>query len=58
MVELKFGSRVYHKRVDDLAREDRTARIAAERETVECLKERVECRKRGAEAPPMPPHLR
>jgi hypothetical protein len=59
MVELKIGSRVYHKHIDDLTREDRRARIAAERETVEWLKERVEHRKRGAQAPPpIPPHLR
>jgi hypothetical protein len=33
-------------------------RTAAERVTVEWLKERVERRKQGAEAPPIPTHLR
>ena len=55
---LKSGSRVYHKHIDDLTREDRTARIAAEREAVAWLKERVERRKRGEDAPPIPIHLR
>jgi hypothetical protein len=33
-------------------------RTAAERVTVEWLRERVERRKRGVEAPPIPTHLR
>jgi triosephosphate isomerase len=52
------GERVYYKHIDELTREDRQARIAAERETVACLKERVERRKRGEDAPPIPTQLR
>src|SRR5215211_3305320 len=51
---LRNGSRFYHKHIGDLTREDRAARIAAERETVAWLKERVEPRKRGEDAPPHP----
>jgi hypothetical protein len=58
MVPLKSGKRIYYKHIDELTREDRTARIAAERETVAWLKERVERRKRGADAPPIPIYLR
>jgi len=57
MVGLKMGERLYYKHIDELSREDRQARIAAERETVEWLKERVERRKRGEDAPPIPTHL-
>jgi hypothetical protein len=38
--------------IDDLGRLDMSSRTAAERVTMEWLKERVECRKRGAKAPP------
>lgn len=58
MVQLKGGERIYHKHVDELTREDRTDRIAAERATVDWLKQRVESRKLGTEAPPTPAHLR
>jgi hypothetical protein len=51
MVQLKSGQRIYYKHIEELTREDRADRIAAERETVEWLKERVERWKRGAEAP-------
>jgi hypothetical protein len=54
---LERGGRVSHKRVDDLGRLDMNARIAAERLTVDWLKERVERRKQRAQAPPVPAHL-
>jgi hypothetical protein len=55
---LDAGGRISHKYIDDLGRLDMNSRTAAERVTVDWLKERVECRKQGAEAPPIPPHLR
>lgn len=58
MVQLKSGERIYHKHIEELTREDRTDRIAAERATVDWQKERVESRKLGTEAPPTPAHLR
>jgi hypothetical protein len=57
-VQLKSGQRTYHKHIEELTRADRADRIAAERATVEWLKERVERRKRGEDAPPIPTHLR
>jgi hypothetical protein len=41
LVKLKVGERVYHKHIDELTREDRKARIAAEREEVAWLKKRL-----------------
>jgi hypothetical protein len=59
MVKLKVGEEVSYKHIDELRREDRQARIAAELEEVKWLKERVKLFKEGAEAPPIPPtHLR
>jgi hypothetical protein len=58
MVKLKVGQDVSYKHIEELTREDRQARIAAEREEVEWLKERVKLFKEGAEAPPIPTHLR
>ncbi len=58
MVQLKSGSRFYHKHIDELTREDRTDRIAAENETVEWLKDRVERGRLGPKAPSIPTHLR
>ena len=52
------GGKIYYKHIDDLGRFDMHFRAAAERMTVKWLKERVERRKQGAEAPPIPPHLR
>ena len=52
------GGTISYKHIDDLTSLDMRFRTAAERVTVEWLKERVERRKRGAEAPPIPPHLR
>jgi hypothetical protein len=51
------GIRIYYKRIDDLGRLDMRFRIATERVTVVWLKERVEHRKLGAEALPIPRHL-
>ena len=54
LVRLKTGEEYYHKHIDELSREDFAARIAAELETVEWLKERVERGKRDEDAPPLP----
>jgi hypothetical protein len=40
MVKLKVGEEVSYKHIDELRREDRQARIAAELEEVEWLKNR------------------
>jgi len=45
MVKLKVGERFIYKHVDELTREDRRARIAAEREEIAWLKERLGLRK-------------
>ncbi len=45
MLKLKSGQSVYYKRIDDLTREDRTARMAVEREEVDWLMKRVRLRK-------------
>jgi ABC-type glutathione transport system ATPase component len=45
MVKLKSRQRVYFKHIDELTREDRKARIAAEREQVDWLMKRVGLRK-------------
>jgi len=58
MVKLKVGEEVSYKHIDELRREDRQARIATELEEVKWLKERVKLFKEGAEAPPIPTHLR
>ena|SRR5215208_2602900 len=52
------GGTFSHKHIDDLGRFDMLSRTAAERVEVDWLKERVERRKLGAEAPPIPAHLR
>ena|SRR5215203_413712 len=52
------GGTFSHKHIDDLGRLDMTSRTAAERVVVDWLKERVERKKLGAEAPPIPAHLR
>jgi hypothetical protein len=52
------GGKIYYKHTDDLSTLDMRSRVAAEWATVEWLKERVVRRKRGAEAPPRPTHLR
>jgi hypothetical protein len=54
---LDAGGTVSHKHVDDLGRLDMNARTAAERMTVDWLKQRVESKKQGADAPPVPRHL-
>jgi len=45
MVKLKVGGDIHYKHIDELTREDRTARIAAEREEVDWLMNRVRLRK-------------
>jgi hypothetical protein len=52
------GGRISYKHIDDLGTLDVRFRIAAERVAVDRLKERVGSRKLGAEAPPIPTHLR
>jgi len=51
------GSRISYMHIDDLSIPDMYFRTAAERVQVGWLKERVARRKRGASAPPIPPHL-
>jgi hypothetical protein len=58
LVLIKEGSRIYYKHIDDLSPLDMRFVTAAERVEVEWLKERVERIKQGAEAPPIPTHLR
>jgi hypothetical protein len=45
MVKLKVGEEVSYKHIDELTREDRQARIAAESEEVEWLMSRLRLRK-------------
>jgi hypothetical protein len=45
MVKLKVGGEIRYKHVDELTREDRMARIAAEQEEVDWLMNRVRLRK-------------
>jgi hypothetical protein len=52
------GGAISYKHIDDLGRLDMNSRTAAERVTVEWLKERVGRKREGAEAPPIPTHLR
>jgi hypothetical protein len=58
LVLIKEGGRIYYKRIDDLTPLDMRFVTAAERVEAEWLKERVERRKRDADAPPIPKHLR
>jgi hypothetical protein len=41
MVKLKVGEEIHYKHIDELTREDRPARIAAETEEVDWLMERL-----------------
>jgi hypothetical protein len=50
--------RISYKHIDDLSPHDMRFITAAEWVEVGWLQERVERRKRGAEAPPIPTHLR
>jgi hypothetical protein len=52
------GGRISYKHIDDLRPHDMYFITAAERVEVGWLKERVERRKQGAQAPPIPTHLR
>ena len=58
IVSIKEGGKISYKHIDDLSSLDMRFVSAAQREEVGWLKERVERRKLGAEAPPMPKHLR
>ena len=58
LVSIKEGGRISYKHIDDLSPLDMRFVTAAERVEVEWLKERVERIKQGAEAPPIPTHLR
>jgi hypothetical protein len=51
------GGAIYHEHIDDLGTLDMSLRTVAERVVVGWLKERVESRKPGAQAPPIPRHL-
>jgi hypothetical protein len=50
--------RISYKHIDDLSPLEMRFITAAEWVEVGWLQERLECRKRGAEAPPIPTHLR
>jgi hypothetical protein len=58
LVSIKEGGRIYYKHIDDLSPLDMPFVTAAEWVEVGWLRERVERRKRGAEAPSIPTHLR
>ena len=58
LVAIKEGGRISYKHIDDLGPPDMRFVTAAEWVEVGWLKERVERKKRGAEAPPIPTHLR
>jgi hypothetical protein len=58
LVSIKEGGTISYKHIDDLRPLDLRFVTAAERVEVGCLKERVERRKRGEDAPPIPTHLR
>jgi hypothetical protein len=45
LVKLKVGDEIHYKHIDELTREDRQARIAAEREEVDWLMNRLRLRK-------------
>ena len=47
MVKLKVGEEVSYKHIDELTREDRQARIAAELEEIKWLKNRLRLRDEG-----------
>ena len=58
LVTIKEGGRISYKHIDDLSPLDMRFVTAAQRVEVGWLRERVERRKRGADAPPIPKHLR
>jgi hypothetical protein len=45
MVKLKVGGDIHYKHIDELTREDRQARMAAEQEEVDWLMKRLKLRK-------------
>jgi hypothetical protein len=52
------GGKIFYKHIDDLSRVDMRFRTAAEQVELAWLKDRVERRKRGANSPTLPSHLR
>jgi hypothetical protein len=52
------GGRISYKHIDALSPLDMRFITAAEWVEVGWLQERLECRKQGADAPPIPTHLR
>src|SRR5215208_841230 len=58
LVAIKEGGKISYKHIDDLSPLDMRFVTAAGREEVGWLRERVERRKRGASAPPIPTYLR
>jgi len=52
------GGKIFYKHIDALSRVDMHFRTAAERVEVAWLKDHVERRKRGADSPTFPYHLR
>ena len=57
LVSIKVGATISYKHIDDLGPLDMRFVTAAERVEVGWLKEGVERRRKGAEAPPIPRHL-
>ena len=57
LVSIKEGGKISYKHRDDLSPLDMRFVTAAARVELGWLKERVERRKRGVEAPPIPTHL-
>jgi len=51
------GGTISHEHLDNLTRPDMGSRTAAERVSVDWLRDRLECAKKGASAPPVPKHL-
>ena len=58
LVAIKEGGKISYKHIDDLSPLDMRFVTPAEREEVGWLKELVERSKCGADAPPIPKHLR
>jgi hypothetical protein len=48
---------ISYRPLDDLLRHDMHSRTTAERVEVVWLRERLECRRKGQDAPSIPPHL-
>ena len=57
-LDRRRAGRISYKHKDDLSPHDMRFITAAEWVEVGWLQERLECRKQGADAPPIPTHLR